>query len=148
MLREGKSVYDEKEWIAGEIGVSVNVIMAMDLQLGKNSIGTLDEPPGRIKSSSKDKILAEILPAQDAPLASATPDTDPIFKKHLAKFLSKYSERDKDIFLKYYFSSITFTDVELAHTHGISNARVGQIKRKMVAALKKYVRQFDLRLRK
>ena len=139
LSEQGKSVFDEREWVAKKIGVSVDQVITMDLQLGKNNEKSLDQP----LAGMEDITLAEVLPSEDTPLSNGLLRTDPIFKKHLAKFLKNYSSRNRDIFLKRRFSANPPSLRELADTHGLSSLQyVHTIEKKMIAALKKSMNQF------
>ena len=134
---QGKNVFDERKWLAKEIGIEVDMVIAMDFQLRKNNKMNLDEP---VKDGMT---LAEVFPDRKSPFVRGILRTDPIFKKHLVKFLKNYPKRNRDIFLKYNFASIS--SKELAEVYGISSERVRQINKSIVNDLKKYVDSFGLR---
>ncbi len=136
---EGETVYDNRERIAKQLKLSVKAVMAMDFQLRENVVRSMDEP----LSTSSDKTLAEIMPDTEASLADGFPVTDPIFKKHLAKFLKNYSARDRDIFFRRHFTSSPLLYRELAPIYGIDKSTVRRIERNMFAALKEYINSFE-----
>ena len=147
LLLKGKSVFDERERVAEEVGVSVDLIAILDLQLNKNNEMSLEGPPGGEKSGfDSGKItLADTLAEKDGLLASVVSRTDPILKNHLPRFLRRYSQRNRDIFLNFYFASNPLTGVEMARSYNISEGRVTQIRNSMIASLRKYVDSFGLK---
>ena len=139
LLLQGKNVFDEREWLAEEIGVEVDMVVAMEFQIRKNNKMNLDEP---VRDGMT---LAEIFPDRKSPFADGILSADPIFKKHLVKFLKNYSVRDRGIFLRHHFSPTSFSFKELAEIYGISSERVRQINNSMVKDLKEYVDSFGQR---
>ena len=119
---KGKSVFEERKWVAKEIGVSADKVSSMDLQLGNNNQVNLEEALNRV---------------------SGRPLTDPIFRKHLAKFLKNYSARNRDIFLKRYISPNPTPQKDLARIHNVVTDHIKVIQRKMMRDLKSYVRGFE-----
>ena len=135
---QGKNIFDEREQVAGELGVSVDTVVYMNLQLRRNNEIALAGP-----FEGGEMPLTEILPYADAPFESALPVADPIFRKTLARFLRTYSKRDRDILLKRRLAAIPSTGPELAAVYGISKQRVEQVEKAMMAALKEYVGSFE-----
>ena len=136
LLSQGKSVFEEKNRIAEEMGISVELVTILDSQLSMNNeIGLEDALP-------EGMALMDKLSNQNTHFANDVFANDPIFRflqKHLAKFLANHSIRNRKIFLNFYLSSNPLTGVELARKYNIHETRVSQIKNSMKEKFKKYM---------
>ncbi len=147
--RQGKSVFEERERLAEELKTSTEIIMALDQQLRKKEL-SLDEViklnnPGSSEDLFVDRVdtvaIQNTFPLlDDVPIAR-----DPIFKRRLREFLSKYSPRNRRIFLQLHFSPEHATQTELAQQHGVSRQRIQQIEVRMAADFKRYLNRFEQR---
>ena len=133
---KGKSVYNERKRIAKELGLSVEAVMIMDSQLGKINETGLDEP------TKGGMALADILPAQRTSPNTSIVKHDPIFRKHLIKFLKKYPKKKRDIFLQRVFSPDPPKLRELAHLYGHSKQNIQRIEKSMTDDFIDYMGQF------
>ena len=141
LVEEGKSVLDEKERVAEEVGVSAEFVAVMDMFVGKNE-ASLDAPLKKGDTSADATKFIDMLPIFVQDGDSVPLSRDPIFKKRLMDFFKDRAPRDREIFMRRYFSSDPPSLQELALEYAITRKGIHRIEKRLIEALKRYMGRF------